>query len=184
MSFLGVFKAKQKSIVIDGVSYNEASGYKGRVAPRNQLHSLRRLARFATREKLNMTVVLTGNPLNKAPHGKLFEGIKVVYSKSDRVHDGYLIKTAKKAGRGAILVVENPEIEKLAQQKGLETLRVNTFRKAFDSGGSNGEQRNRNGRSGRNRATQANENPTDKKNDSDPVRSQRDAINELIDLVE
>ncbi|MCF7847279.1 MAG: hypothetical protein K9M45_00400 [Kiritimatiellales bacterium] len=192
MSFLSLFKAVQKSVVVDGVSFAEVTGTRGRMAPRNQLQMLRRLSRFANREKVGMTVVLCGSPLNKAPGGKKFEGVLIIYSKSEKAHAGCLIKTIKKAGRGAVLVVENKTLEAQAHKSGLDTMRVNTFRKAFEAGSFDGERERGNDRD-RSRSQQRRRSPNRPQpvKDVAPVdqgqkedRSEQDAINDLIDLID
>ena len=107
MGLFNLFKPAQTVLVIDTVSLNESLGMKGKVPPRNQLQLLRRLARFSQREKLAVVAVLSGAPLNKAPAGKKFEGITVVYSKSIDNHVKYLVRTANAKGAGAVLVSGN-----------------------------------------------------------------------------
>jgi hypothetical protein len=186
MGLFDLFKPTKTVLVVDGVTLNESLGMKGKVPPRNQLQTLRRLARFSQREKLAMVVVLTGTPLNKAPAGKKFEDITVVYSKSINVHAKYLAKVTKSKGAGAVLVSANAAAEKLVGGS-IKKLRVSTFRKVFDVGGdSEGSERN-SGNSGRGRpqrrrqqkasAEQPAERPEKKVSDED-------AINELIDLVD
>ncbi len=177
-------------LVIDGLSLNESMGMKGKAAPRNQLQLLRRLARFAQREKVGMVVVLSGTPLNKAPAGKKFEGITVVYSKSPEVHAKYLAKAAKAKGAGAILVSGNAAAEKIAG-KGVKKMRISTFRKAFDVGGENeaperSEGRGRNNRPQRRRPQKQKGGDNAPKKERQPQKemSEADAINELIDLVD
>ena len=132
MGLFSLFKPAQTVLVIDTVSLNESLGMKGKVPPRNQLQLLRRLARFSQREKLTLVAVLSGAPLNKAPAGKKFEGITVVYSKSRESHVKCLVRTANAKGAGAVLVSGNPAAEKL-RRGAAKNLRVSTFRKAFDS---------------------------------------------------
>ena len=190
MGLFGLFKSSKIVVVVDGVSLNENLGMKGKVPPRNQLQLLRRLSSFAQREKLNMVIVLTGNPLHKAPARKKFEAITVVYSKSPEAHAGYTVKTARSKGSGAILVSENPAIEKLVGG-GTRTMRMSTFRKAFDVGGSDVDGSERGGgnrsNSNRNRPSRRRQQPkTGEKKPEHPPKepSDADAINELIDLVD
>ncbi|MEN7973271.1 MAG: hypothetical protein ABFR47_05505 [Verrucomicrobiota bacterium] len=205
MGLFNLFKSSKTVVVIDGVSLNEALGMKGKVPPRTQLQLLRRLSRFAQREKIGMVVVLSGSPLHKAPAGKKFEEITVVYSKSLEAHAKYTVKTARSKGSGAILVSGNASVEKIVGS-GMKAMRVSTFRKAFDIGGNDIESserpdRNSGERSGRNRSPrrrsqkQSNSSGNEaKKERSKQERSKKerpkqemsdaDAINELIDLVD
>ncbi|MBN2161750.1 MAG: hypothetical protein JXR25_09185 [Pontiellaceae bacterium] len=191
MGLFNLFKPAQTVLVVDVVALNDSVGLKGNVAPRNQLQSLRRLARFAQREKLEVIAVASGSPLNKAPAGKKFEGIVVLYSQNAEEHGRFLAKTVRSKGSGAILVSGTAEAEKQLGSGALK-MRISTFRKAFESGGDpepterssgNGNRGNRNPR---NRSRQK---PAVAQTENKPPRpqkemSQADAINELIDLVD
>jgi len=195
MGLFNLFKASKTVLVVDGVSLNDALGMKGKVPPRNQLQLLRRLARFSQREKLDMVVVLTGSPLNKAPAGKKFEEISVIYSKSPEMHAKFLVKTTRARGAGAVLISGNAAAEKIAGGS-LKLMRVSTFRKAFDFGGSDlegsdrsergsGERKSGNNRNRPPRRRQQQKTSGENKQDHPPKEnSEADAINELIDLVD
>ncbi len=190
MGLFNLFKSTKTVLVVDGVSLNESMGMKGKVPPRNQLQTLRRLARFAQREKICMVVVLSGSPLNKAPAGKKFEDITILYSKSIEKHVGFLVKTAKSKGAGAVLVSGNAAAEKLVGNS-VQKLRVSTFRKAFDFGGDSEGSERSGGNSGRNRSqrrrqpkAQADQKPAAESRSGRKASSNDDAINELIDLVD
>jgi len=196
MGLFNLFKPSKTVVVVDGVSLNDAAGMKGNVAPRNQLQLLRRLSRFAEREKLEVVVVLSGSPLHKAPAGKKFEEVVVVYSKSAEAHTKHVVKVAGSKGGGAILVSGNAAIEKMALAAGTKTMRLSTFRKAFDTGGNGAEgdrsERGGNERGGRNRPPRRRQQKQSSEQRSKPERppkrkpesSEADAINELIDLVD
>lgn len=201
MGLFNLFKASKTVLVVDGESLNDALGQKGNVPPRNQLQILRRLARFASCEKMEMVVVLSGSPLIKAPSGKKFEEITVIYSKTAEAHAKCLAKTAVAKGSGSILITGNVAAEKLVGTR-VKTMRVSTFRKAFDFGAAEGGnenlergggERERNGGNSRNRPPRRrSQKPSDeKKPDRERERerppkemSDADAINELIDLVD
>lgn len=198
MGLFSLFGGSEKNVVlIDTVSINKANGAKGNVSPRTQLQLLRRLARFAQREKLDVVAILSGRPLNKAPAGKKFEGIEVLYSGSDGAHNKFLIKTHK--ARRGLMIMDNREVEEDVMQRGLRVLRVSTFRKAFDIGGDQNDDQDRGGnsagrerrprrRSQQNNSTNHNNNNSNDQKSSRPPqkkeRSQEDTINELIDLVD
>ncbi len=189
MGLFNLFKPARPVLVIDGLSLNESMGMKGKVAPRNQLQLLRRLARFAQREKVGMVVVLCGTPLNKAPGGKKFENIVILYSKKPDVHAKFLVKVAKGKGAGAILVSGNAAAEKLAGNA-VKKMRVSTFRKAFDVGGESegverGDNRSRNNNRPPRRRPQKQGGGKEQRQERPPKEaSEADAINELIDLVD
>ena len=201
MGLFGLFKSSKTVVIVDGVSLNEALGMKGKVPPRNQLQLLRRLSRFAQREKIAVVAVLTGSPLHKAPAGKKFEEVVVLYSKSPEAHAKYSIKIARSKGSGAILISDNAAIGKMAGS-GMKTMRMSTFRKVFDVGGSDAEGNERSARSdrggsNRNRPPrrrpqkQSGEKQSGEKQSAEKAQerppkesSEADAINELIDLVD
>ncbi len=210
MGLFNLFSSAKTIMVVDAVSLSESAGMKGKVPPRNQLQILRRLSRFSQREKVAVVAVLTGAPLNKAPAGKKFEGITVIYSKSPDVHAKFLAKTVAGKGANAVLVSGTAATEKVAAN-GVKKMRISTFRKAFDIGGENegGERgensRGRNNNNNNNRPPRrrqqkpsGNAKPNGKKNNNnasttsnEPRRerppkenSEVDAINELIDLVD
>lgn len=159
MGFFDRFKTGKSVVVIDGLSLNESLGMKGKVAPRNQLQLLRRLARFAEREKVGMVIVLSGTPLHKAPANKEFEGVAILYSKSPEVHTKLVTSTAASKGAGAVVISANQEIENAVLGRGLRVMRVSTFRKAFDVGGNAGENNNRSDRNGGERSNNRNRSP-------------------------
>ncbi|HEY5653217.1 MAG TPA: hypothetical protein VIR63_02475 [Pontiella sp.] len=189
-----LFKSATSVVIVDAIALNESLGVKGKVPPRNQLQMLRRLSRFAQREKLSLVAVLSGSPLNKAPSGKKFEGITVLYSKSLDLHAKFLVKTAKL--KGGVLISGNAAVEKIAG-KGLKMMHISTFRKAFDVGSENENERSENNRPRGNRPPRRRpQKPSNNKNNNTqdnnepkkerPVKklSDADAINELIDLVD
>ena len=194
MGLFNLFKASKTILIVDGLSLNEALGMKGKVPPRNQLQMLRRLARFAEREKLELVVVLSGSPLHKAPAGKKFEEITVLYSKSPEAHAKHVVKVAASKGAGAILLSGNATVEKSALSRGLGIMRVSTFRKAFDFGGSEsesprrtehgGNERSKRSRPPRRRQQKKPSGEQKQTQERPPKDSSSDAINELIDLVD
>ena len=193
MGLFNLFKASQTVVIVDGLSLNDALGMKGKIPPRNQLQLLRRLSRFAEREKVGLVVVLSGSPLHKAPAGKKFEGITVLYSKSPEAHAKHVVKVAASKGAGAIVVSGNTAVEKMALGRGLGAMRVSTFRKAFDVGGNDSDaprrtERGSNDRNNRNRPPRRRQpkKPSGEKKPERPPKesSETDAINELIDLVD
>lgn len=192
MGLFNLFKPAKTVLVVDAVSLNDSLGMKGKVPPRNQLQTLRRLTRFSQREKIEVVAVLSGKPLNKAPAGKKFDGVLVLYSKSADKHAKFLAKTAGSKGAGAVLVSGSAATEKVAGAA-ITKMRVSTFRKAFDMGGDGEGSVRDDGRGGnrpqRRRQPKQQSNKNKNKNEQRQGRppkeaSEADAINELIDLVD
>lgn len=203
--FSNLFGPASTVLVIDVEALNESLGMKGNVLPRYQLQTLRRLSRFAHREKLEVVAVAAGEPLNKAPGGKKFEGIQVQYCADSKALPAFLAKTVRSKGSGAILVSGNAAVEKLLGPK-VSKLRMSTFRKAFDLCGDHEPQEQHSNTAPRsNNAPRGNRPPRPNRqrpqqqqqqqnNDDEPRKerqerkpktpSQSDAINELIDLVD
>ncbi len=186
MGLFNLFKPAQTVLVVDVVSLHDSLGMKGNVAPRNQLQTFRRLARFAQREKVSVVAVSSGSPLNKAPAGKKFEGITVLYSKSAKDHAAFLARNTRSRGAGAVLVTGNVEAEKLLG-RAADKMRISTFRKAFDAGSTDAAPQerssgrgNRSSRKNRQKQTQGEGRQERPQKQSSP----NDAINELIDLVD
>ena len=185
MGLFSLFKPAAPVLVVDVMALNESLGMKGNVAPRNQLQTLRRLSRFASREKIPVVAVVLGAPLNKAPEGKKFEGVMVHYSRSVEEHPKMLARTCRSNGSGAILVSGSASVEKLLGPSARK-LRVSTFRKAFDTGGDQ-EQPERTSNRGNRPPRRNRQKPSQNEapQESQPKNlSDTDAINELIDLVD
>ncbi len=182
MGLLNLFKPSRNVVVVDMISLFDSLGMKGDIPPRAQLQMLARLTRFAEREQIEMIAVMSGTPLSKAPAGKKFDSILVLYSASMEAHVRYVAKVA--ASRKAILLTDNNAIEKLAGG-GVPKMRISTFCKAFNSSSSSDGQessdggRNRRSRRGRGRSKGKTQNEC---NDGEDNSS--DAIKELIDLVD
>ena len=185
MGLLNLFKTASNTVVVDMLSLFESLGMKGEVAPRTQLQVLRRLTRFAEREGVEVIAVLNGTPLHKAPKGKKFDQIKVLYSASKAAHAKYVAKQAAKCE--GILLTNDQEVEKAAGRN-IAKMRISTFRKAFDISQTEGEHtdasegRGRRRRRPRRRDEGASRQPQVEKRESDHLND--DAINELIDLVD
>ena len=187
MGLLNVFKSKEDGKVVEGLSLFESLGMKGDISPRTQLQVLRRLTRFAEREEVELIAVLSGEPLHKAPKGKKFDSILVLYSPSREKHAAFVAKTV--AAKGALLLTDDVQVEKAAGSA-TEKMRVSTFRKAYDFSvdGESGDSDSRGRRRRRPRRDRDDENErreeSSSKENRDDSDGDSDAINELIDLVD
>ncbi len=199
---MGLFGTAKSVLVVDTAAVLKTKGVRGRAAPRQQLQLLRALSRIVQREKFKVTAVLVGAPLDKAPHNKVFEGVRVRYAKTEEVLNKELNKAFKQAGANGVLVTEDIALENRVIKSGGITLRVSTFRKLLDDGNEQGENRgnNNNNRPARNnrrdrgsrqnrggnqqkqqpRQRSENENVEERNNNN----SSDDTISQMIDLVE
>jgi len=192
---MGLFGTTKRTLVVDVAAVLKAKGARGRAAPRQQLQILRSLSRLVQREKMNVTAVLVGKPLNKAPHNKKFDGVRVRYAKSDDKLNRQLRKALAQAGDMGVLVTEDVALEKKVIRAGKDTLRVSTFRKLLDDGnepvsnqggGNRGNNRNnRNNRRDRGpRLDRKNDRPKNDRPKADKKEQEQDEISQMIDLVE
>lgn len=193
---MGLFGTAKSVLVVDTAALLKTKGVRGRAAPRQQLQLLRALSRIVQREKLKVTAVLVGAPLDKAPHNKIFDGVRVRYAKSEEVLTKELLAALKQAGSSGVLVTEGVALENRVIKSGGTTLRVSTFRKLLDDGGDQqenggGNRPQRNDRRDRNRGPRPNrggkqQSQRQKAEEQDrPERnSGNDAISQMIDLVE
>ena len=136
---MGLFGTAKSVLVVDTAAVLKTKGVRGRAAPRQQLQLLRSLSRIVQREKLKVTAVLVGAPLDKAPHNKVFDNVRVRYAKSEEVVAKELIKALRQAGSAGVLVTEDVALEALVIRSGGATLRVSTFRKLLDDGNEQNE---------------------------------------------
>jgi hypothetical protein len=199
---MGLFGTAKSVLVVDTAAVLKTKGVRGRAAPRQQLQLLRSLSRIVQREKLKVTAVLVGSPLDKAPHNKVFDGVRVRYAKSEEVLTKELLKALKQAGSAGVMVTEDLALEKRVIKSGGITLRVSTFRKLIDDGNDSSENSGggsrppRNDRRDRNRGPRQNRSGNQQQNKSqqqpprpaeEPAEERNsgdDAISQMIDLVE
>jgi len=181
---MGLFGTTKTTMVVDVAAVLKSKGVRGRAAPRQQIQILRTLSRFVQREKLNVTAVIVGKPLNKARHNKMFEGVRVRYAK--KVLTKELLKALNQAGTSGVLVTEAAALEKRVQRSGGQTLRVSTFRKTLDEGNEpSGDNRQRPQRRARGPRPDRAPQP-DRASKPEKVQKAEgdDAISQMIDLVE
>lgn len=191
---MGFFGTRKRTLVVSLDAILKSKGVRGQAAPRQQLQILRALSRLEQREKVNVTAVIAGKPLNKAPHNKTFDHVRVRYVKTNDEIGRELVKSLKQVGSNGVLVTENVDLEKKVIRSGADTLRISTFRKLLDDGGdqNNGGNRDRNngGRNngGRNNRRNRDRGPRPEHKKEAPKRAapkkEVDEISQMIDLVE
>ncbi|NOU36759.1 MAG: hypothetical protein HOO88_08315 [Kiritimatiellaceae bacterium] len=197
---MGLFSKAKSVLVVDTAAVLKTKGMRGYVAPRQQLQILRALSRFVQREKLQATAVLVGSPLDKAPHNKVFEGVRVRYTKTEEKLSKELLAALRQAGSAGVLVTEDVALEARVIRSGGSTLRVSTFRKLLDDGSEQGE--NNGGNNYNNRPQRNNRRDRDRDRGPRPNRGSNqpqsrpaeeeveernsgdDTISQMIDLVE
>jgi len=194
---MGLFRTTKRTLVVDIAALLKAKGARGRAAPRQQLQVLRSLSRLVQRENMNVTAVLAGPLLNKAPHNKKLDGVRVRYAKSDDKLNSQLRKALAQAGDAGVLVTEDVELENKVIRTGRDTLRISTFRKLLDDGNeplsnqggstNRGNHRSRNNRRDRDRTPRPqgkSARPKKDRPDKERKKQAEDEISQMIDLVE
>ncbi|MFA5687698.1 MAG: hypothetical protein WC959_00880 [Kiritimatiellales bacterium] len=129
---MGLFGTAKPVLVVDVDTILKSKGVRGRAAPRQQLQILRMLSRLVQREKIKVIAAMTGKPLDKAPHNRIFDGVRVRYAGDEAKMTKELLRALRQAGSTGVLVTENIELENKIIRAGGKTLRVSTFRKLID----------------------------------------------------
>lgn len=113
-----------------------------RVGPGERFQALIRLARFATREELNVKVVFGGRPLREAADGDNYNGVEVFYAENIEGVTKRIGKLLSSAGSRGVLVTSDQALEEEMSGRGYATMRIGTLRKAMEtSSGENGGSR-------------------------------------------
>lgn len=109
-----------------------------RVGPGERFQALSKLARFASRENMAVTVVFGGRPLREAADDANYNGVVVRYGETAEEVRAKLVKALSSAGSRAALVTSDVEFESEMARKGYGTLRISTLRKAMEPVGAEG----------------------------------------------
>jgi len=113
-----------------------------RVGPGERFQALSKLARFATRENMPVTVVFGGRPLREAADDANYNGVVVRYGETPEEVRSKLVKALGSAGRSRVaLVTSDAEFESDMAARGFSTMKVSTLRKAMEPPGSEGGMR-------------------------------------------
>jgi hypothetical protein len=177
--------AKRVYIIDAGHLASRNGGNRGRIPPRAQLDTLRRLGQFARKESIQIHAVFEGRPLRKAPDGGKFEDVTVHYApKGDALPD-LVVDLMKDASRRkeVTVITSDRRLEERVLVNGGTTIRVSTFRKALEATiGSRGghHQRDPSQRRRRRRRRPRSGAPREEQKKAKP----QDPVDELIDLVD
>ena len=188
-------------LIIDGPSVFGADNKA--LAPRDQVAILHRLSRFNQAEKINAQVLFEGEPLDKVGHGERFDELTVYFAPTaDDFLDQVSGLLKQKGSQHITLVSSDRDTEALARKLGVQTLRADTFRRAFDRNTGRGRRRRGRSRGGKSDNGSSNDSGSTRKNQSQKTKSgsgqrrkrggnsgrekvePRDAVSELIDLVD
>lgn len=188
---MGLFRNTKRTMVVSLDTILQSKGVRGRAAPRQQLQALRALSRVLQREKVNVTAVVAGKPLNKAPHNKMFDGVRVRYAKESGKTGAEQMKSLKQAGSAGVLITGDTVLETKAIRSGFDTLRPFTFRKLMEDGGelsgggqNSGGERKNGGRKNRRDRSLHPEHKKQRRPKANKKTQEQDEISQMIDLVE
>lgn len=147
--FKGAGKPAGRQYVMDGGSMIQSR--EGRIQPRDIFSLLNRIGRFAAREKVEFQVVFESEPLNRAPDGKEFNGVSVLYEKTADACKDRILKLVKSSSARVTVITQDPDLDRHVLAAGGDVLRAGTFRKVLDAGMGGDEGRERFQDSGRHR---------------------------------
>ncbi|HMP88957.1 MAG TPA: NYN domain-containing protein [Kiritimatiellia bacterium] len=124
-----------------------------RVGPGERFQALSKLARFATREGMDMKVVFGGRPLREAEDGSTYNGVQVFYAENATDVQKRIGKTLASVGRSHVVLVTSDQVlEQEMNAKGFASMRVSTLRKSMElAGGEGGDRGDRGGNRDRDR---------------------------------
>lgn len=191
-SILGIFGLGEtdrgsKAYLVDASKLDTGRKNK-KLAPRDQIEIMKRLARFAKAEELHIEALFEGSPLRVAADGQSFNGIKVYYTGKKYSRPELMVRRYKKNARRpeVIVITSDKDVEEAAQHVGASLMSASTFGKALDvkTGGDGNEDRG--GRSSRNRKRRPRRRPREKDNRKNESKGpkQDQSVRDLIDLVE
>jgi len=122
--------------IIDGAQVAGPGSSVDRLSPRDQVHVLQQLARFAEKEKISIQVAFEGRALREVEHGGEFQGVQVFFAdKQAALQDLILDLVRSGSRRQVVLVTGHRQLEEKAAAAGAQTLRPSTLRKAMENGG-------------------------------------------------
>lgn len=130
------FAPKKKVVVVDIDALQKENGLKKKASPGDQLKTLRRLAKYVAKEKINMTAVLVGKPLRKAAHAKEFDGIMVYFAKNVKKAQKILKREYRRNKKANTLITSRSKLEKKVHKAGGNSIRCATFLKVLSKDGS------------------------------------------------
>lgn len=155
MSLLGVIKSwfsgggSSRLYIIDGAQLVGSGSAVERLSPRDQVHVLQQLSRFAEKESIDIQVAFEGRSLREVAHGGEYGGVKVFFADKQAALQDMILDLVRSGARRqkVVLVTNNRQLEEKAARTGAQTLRPSTLRKAMENGGG-GERGDRGDRGG------------------------------------
>jgi len=182
-------------VIIDGPSvYGHP---KTPLGPKEQLGILNKVSNINKKEKWDLDIVFEGEPLKKVEHGGRFDDVITVFFAPSAVHFLDFVtdraKSNKRSKKVTVVTSDKDLTERLGKISGVNIMQANSFKKAFEGGGRSGGRssggrdsggRRRRGGRGRSKDGGGGGRSGGKgKGGGKPVKP-RDAVSDLIDLVD
>ena len=122
--------------IIDGAQL-VGSGSSDRLSPRDNVHVLQMLSRYAQKEAISIQVAFEGRPLREVAHGGEYGGVTVFFADKQAALQDMILDLVRSGARRqkVVLVTAQRQIEEKAVSAGAQTLRPSTLRKAMENGG-------------------------------------------------
>ncbi|NCD33846.1 MAG: hypothetical protein EOL87_10595 [Spartobacteria bacterium] len=122
--------------IVDAATLDSEKGERLKLNPKNQMDILRRLSRFASKEKLEMGVVFEGKPLRDAPPREKYQNIMVYYAETPANLTVVFNDVVRMASKSVMVVTSNAELENAVRAgRSVGFLHGSTMRKALDANG-------------------------------------------------
>jgi len=182
-------------VIIDGPS---VFGHpKTPLGPKEQLGILNKVSNINKKEKWHLDIVFEGEPLKKVEHGGRFDDVITVFFAPSAVHFLDFVtdraKSNKRSKKVTVVTSDKDLTEKLGKISGVNIMQANSFKKAFEgggrssgrsSGGRDGGGRRRRGGRGRSKGEGGGGGRGKGKGGNGKPVKPRDAVSDLIDLVD
>ncbi len=166
----GAAVRKPRAYIIDAAPLCTAGRSDSGITPGDQINGLRRLSRFVSREKIEATVIFDSEPLRKVGQGEKFDGITVHFTGKSVSLADLSARLIRQAGgrKEVVFITADRKLEEQVADHGALVMRMSTFRKSLDGGGSRSEEEPRRERGGNPRRRP--QGSRDRDRDRDPNR--------------
>lgn len=137
-----VARETNRVYVVDAEKLAESRENQGRMGPVERFQAIQLLSRFAEREKVEIVAVVGGRPLREVAHGEAFNKVRVFYVEANATMADQIQKviSGELRGRKPVVITNDKQLETRLMERSISTMRVATFRKAFENGNGEGEQ--------------------------------------------
>lgn len=102
--------------------------------PKDNFEVLKTLTQFAAQEDLKIAGIFMGRALREAPEGSTYKNVKVYYAENSAARQKIIQKFLRnrQLKKQAVLITDDRDLERLAQQSGFSSIKMATLKKALD----------------------------------------------------